>query len=73
MKPLDIQYELKKRNITQEAIAKEVGVTGMAVSYVIHKKMVSRHIMVAIAQKIGRDPVEVFPEYFFRKAAAKAA
>ena len=72
MTPLEIQFELKKRNITQRAIAEELGVTDNHVSSVIRKLRTSERVMRAIAGKIGRHHWEVFPEHYLnsnRKAA----
>lgn len=77
MHPADIQAELKKRGITQNALAEEIGVGPFAVSQIIRKKMVSDRIMRAVAEKIGRHPAEVFPEYYLgpskRRTGKRAA
>ena len=64
MTPLEIQFELRKRDILQKLIALEEGKSEMAVSKVINKRLVSNHLMRAVSQKIEREPSEVFPEYF---------
>jgi len=64
MTPIEIQAELKKRGITQKQLAKKVKRSQVMVFYVIHKQRVSNHIMHAVADAIGRKPVEVFPEYY---------
>lgn len=63
MTPLEIQFELRKRNILQKSIAIEEGKSEMAVSKVINKTMVSARLMRAVAQKIEKDPAEVFTGY----------
>ena len=73
MKPLDIQYELKRKGITQVSIARELGVSEMTVSNVIQKRRVSDRIMRAVAKKIGRDHREVFFEHYFKKTTRKRA
>ncbi len=65
MNPLDIQYELKKKGITQASIAKDLGVSEMMISNVITRKSVSDRIMQHIAEKLGRDHRAVFPDYYF--------
>ena len=68
MNPFRIQFELKKRGITQKQIAVEEGKSEMAVSKVIYKRMVSNRLMRAVAQKIEKDPISVFPEYFLSES-----
>lgn len=70
MTPLEIQFELRKRNILQKSIAIEEGKSEMAVSKVINKMMVSARLMRAIAQKIEKDPAEVFTEYYPKRTKA---
>lgn len=64
MKPLERQFELRKIGLTQQHIANAIGVSPIAVSYVIRGRRVSARIMRAIAEAIGRDVRDVFPEYF---------
>lgn len=64
MDPIDIQYQLRKRGVTQKSIADELNVSEMTVSKTINKQMVSDRIMRAIASIIGTDHTEVFPEYY---------
>lgn len=73
MHPADIQAELKKRGITQKMIAQELGLSEFHVSAVINypKARPSDRVFRAIAKKIGRDPWEVFPEYYYRKDQRK--
>ena len=71
MHPADIQAELKKRGITQRAIALELGVTQFHISDVINRSRSSERVMTYISEKIGRDISEVFPSYFFRKNRRK--
>lgn len=70
--PRDIQNELKDRQITQKEIAQEQQVSEMSVSDVINFHMVSRRLMAAIAEKIERDPAEVFHWYFGAKRPARS-
>jgi len=66
----EIRLELFKRRkqITMASIARELGVSHVAIINVIDKKMVSNRIMEAVAQAIGKDKEYVFPEYFLKKA-----
>jgi lambda repressor-like predicted transcriptional regulator len=64
MDPIDIQYELKKRGISQKQIAKETERSEMSISKVIRKESTSKYLMQIISEKIERDPTEVFPEHF---------
>ncbi|MFA5261641.1 MAG: helix-turn-helix transcriptional regulator [Candidatus Omnitrophota bacterium] len=66
MEPLDIQYELKKKKITQKSIAQELGCSEMSVSNVIAKRLQSDRIMKAVARAIDKDHKQVFPEHYFR-------
>jgi DNA transposition AAA+ family ATPase len=76
MNSIDIQYELKKRDISQKIIAIELGVSKMTISKTINKQMISDRVMRAIANKIEKDHTEVFPEYYLsapkRKTSAVA-
>ena len=72
MTPLDIQYELRKREITQKALAGEIGVSEMTVSNVIRRRSTSHRVMKAIAAKIGRDHQVVFADYYFGKNRRKS-
>ncbi|MEW6258885.1 MAG: helix-turn-helix domain-containing protein [Thermodesulfobacteriota bacterium] len=53
----DIQAELRRRGITQLDLARQLGVTDMAVSRVISGETVSARIRAAIAAAIGK-PVD---------------
>lgn len=63
MDPIDIQYELKKRNVLQSHIAAEAGVHPVSISKVIRGKLMSPRLMDLIASHLGRDPREVFEKY----------
>ena len=75
MHPADIQAELKKRGITQAALAKQFAVSETCVSNVINKKEVSDRVMRGVAEAIGKHHYEVFPEYYLSpplRATSKA-
>lgn len=64
MTPLEIQYRLKLKKITQKSIAARLGVSEMSVSDVVNKNIVSDRIMRAVAEAIGEDYLLVFAEYY---------
>lgn len=66
MGPAEIQYRLKKKNVTQTSIADALGVTQAAVSLVVAKKSRSSRIMKAISDAIGEDPKYVFSEFYYK-------
>lgn len=66
MTPLQRQFALKEKGITQCQIARKLGVHEMSVSDVIRGVRVSDRIMRGIAAAIGRDHRAVFPEYYFQ-------
>jgi transcriptional regulator with XRE-family HTH domain len=63
MDPIDIQYELRKKKILQQEIAKEAGVSAMSVSKVINGKLISTRLMELISEKLGKEPRDVFAAY----------
>ena len=67
MNPIEIQFELKRRGITQKALAEELGMHPVNVSRVILGKLNSARGIDFISAKIERDPREVFPAYFDHK------
>lgn len=73
MHPADIQAELKKRGITQKMIAQELRLSEFHVSAVINHPdfRPSDRVFRAIAEKIGRDHLKLFPEYYSRKIKRK--
>jgi transcriptional regulator with XRE-family HTH domain len=73
MTPLKRQYALKKRGITQTKIARDLGVSNMSVSDVIHGRLVSDRIMRAVAEAIGEDVRIVFSEYYLKPPRRKTS
>ena len=67
MTPNKIIYLLKEKDIAQKDIAAELGIWPINVSNVIHRKIVSNRIMVKIAEKLGLNYWDVFPEYYHQK------
>jgi lambda repressor-like predicted transcriptional regulator len=74
MNPFEIQYELKKRGITQASIARELEVSRNHVSAVIRTpdKRQSARVMRAVAAKIGQDPRLVFFSQYHKKDSCAA-
>jgi len=73
MAPLDRQFALKKKGISQHQIAAELGVSDISVSDVINGHRVSDRIMRKIASAIGEDVRLVFPEYYLRAPKRKTS
>ncbi len=63
MTPEKIRYELDKLGLKQIDIAKELGVSKSAVCRVINFELKSLRIMAKVAEKIGRFPSFVFPNF----------
>ena len=66
MIPAKIQFELKIRGITQKQIADELGIHPISVSREVNKIAGSERVRRAVARAIDRDPIEIFPEFYFR-------
>jgi len=66
MNPLDRQYALKKKGVTQHQIAADLGVSDVSVSDVILNQRISDRIMRGVAAALGEDVRLVFPEYYLR-------
>lgn len=64
MNALEIRAELLRRGLSLRSISRRVGVSGNAVLLVVHRKLISRRIMEAIAAAIERNKEDVFPEYY---------
>lgn len=64
MTPIERQFELRKRGITQKSIAQELGKHPITIGLVINGKLNSAALIQAISDKIEKPPQEVFPEYF---------
>ncbi len=66
MEPIDIQYKLKKRKITQKALALQIGVSPITISNVIIGERISDRVMRAVAAAIGEDHRKVFDWYYLQ-------
>ena len=64
MTPEKIQYELKRRKVTQRDIALQLKCSENHVSRVIRGFVTSHRVMAAVAKAIGRPQEIVFSEYF---------
>jgi transcriptional regulator with XRE-family HTH domain len=73
MTPMERQYELKKKGITQHKIAVDLDVSDIAVSDVVLGHMVSDRIMRAIAAALGEDVRLIFGEYYLRAPKRKTS
>jgi transcriptional regulator with XRE-family HTH domain len=71
MTPEEIRLEFfrKRREINFSKIARQLGVSRQAVSYVIDRQFVSNRIMEAVADALGKDVKYVFHEYYLKKAS----
>lgn len=50
MTPLEIKVALLEKGVSMRSVARKLGVSPNAVSLVVHKRMVSRRIMVELAR-----------------------
>lgn len=71
MTPLKIQLKLRKKGISQKAVASDLDVSEMSISCVIAGTRISDRIMKHIAGVIGADHRDVFPGYY-RKPAKRS-
>lgn len=68
MTPARIQYELKKRRITQKMIADQEGVHPISISRVVNKIIIADRLMRAVSKAINKDHRKVFGEYYLQPA-----
>ncbi len=64
MSPSEIQKQLKDHNLTQKALARQIGKSEMSVSVVVRGLRISDYVMRGIADAIGQDVRNVFPWYY---------
>lgn len=71
MTPEEIRLEFFKRRkeMSFSSVARRLGVSRQAVSYVIDRAFVSRRIMEAVADALGKDKRYVFPEYYLKNSS----
>jgi lambda repressor-like predicted transcriptional regulator len=73
MHPYDIQNALKKKGITQVAISRDWGVSGVTVSKVVRSRdtrYVAKDRMVDIARRLDMPVEAVFPWYYVERKSA---
>lgn len=58
----EIKIEFILKDINQSIIARRLGVSPSLVQRVIHRKAVSRPVSQGIADAIGKELLDVFPE-----------
>lgn len=61
MHPADIKAAIEKAGSSLIEIATGLGVSGMAVSHVVHGRATSRRVAEAIGAKIGKQPDAIWP------------
>jgi lambda repressor-like predicted transcriptional regulator len=64
MTPLEIRNALHNANLNQAAIARELGLTPVHISYVIDGKRMSRRVHEAISEAIGVDIRRIWPDLY---------
>jgi len=64
MTPLEIRNAIHKAGLNQAAIARAINKSPVSVSYVIDGKRNSRPIHEAIAEAIGKDIREIWPDLY---------
>jgi len=69
MKPLDIQFLIRRAGKTQAALARELAVSKTTVTTVIQGKSRSRRVAQAIADLTGRTVDELWPGAYAQESA----
>jgi len=64
MTPLEIRTAIQKADLNQAAIARELKLSPVHVSYVIDNKRCSRRVHEAIAEAIGKDIRQIWPALY---------
>ena len=67
MTPREILALLALKGITQTSIAKRCGYTLQAVSQLIRHGIGSDQLREAVAEAVGEDKRQLWPEYYFKK------
>lgn len=62
MTPLEIRSQMVLHKITNEDIARALGLNSSGVSAVIHRHWMSRRVAAEIARQLGKPVEVVFPE-----------
>ena len=53
MSPQEIKHRLKAKRLTQQALAKRLGVSRTSVSFLVHGQMVSERLQKRFARALG--------------------
>lgn len=64
MTPAEIKMEMQKKGVLQTELARNIGVSQPTIHHIIYKRSVSARVMKALADSIGKDVRDVFPERF---------
>ena len=68
MTPIEIINALKDAGVNQAAIARELNKSPQVVYLVVHNKSVSTEIHKAIAEVIGKDVKQIWPQHYLNGA-----
>ena len=71
MTPAQIQYELKRKGVSQKDIAIQCNVSATTISKVINHSMISNKVMKAIANAISKNHKTVFSAYYIHSTKLK--
>ena len=66
-------HKLRKQGISYAAIGRNLGFSRQAVYDVVERRFANDRIMSAIAETIGKDKADVFPEYFKKESLTSQA
>jgi lambda repressor-like predicted transcriptional regulator len=67
MTPKEIIDALASKGLNQAAVARAINVTPSAVSRAIHYNNVQTRVMEAIAEAIGKDIAQIWPQHFLNR------
>ena len=73
MDPIDIAYRLKKLGKTQNQIANELGIRQGVVSNVIHDRVTAHKVASYIAELLGMQIEELWPDRYCFKPRKSSA
>lgn len=62
--PSEIKRALAESGVNQAAISRAAGVSPVTVSDVVNDRSTSKRIYKVIAEALGRDPEEIWPEKY---------
>lgn len=67
MDPIEIIIAMKRANVSQADIARDVGVTRQSVNLIVHGRATSHRIRQAIADAIHKDIKWIWPSAYLMK------